>query len=100
MEGTFTVTRNALRRILVTSGVSENNISIIMGQIEKGHRHMNIISFGSQLEKSGLAKGALSNVFRRLGLDDITIHSVLSMMDEERINAEAGKIYSITLDIS
>jgi hypothetical protein len=100
MERTFTVTRAFLRRVLVNSGLNENSIALIVSQMEKGHRHMNVISLGTLLEKGGLDKDRISKLFRRLGMDDITIHDVISMMDEERINAEAGKVYDITLDTS
>jgi 5-bromo-4-chloroindolyl phosphate hydrolysis protein len=100
MVDTFTISRTTLRRILTNAGLTESNISSIMSQIEKAHRHMNIISFGITIEKFGINKESIIKVFRSIGVDDITIHDIINMMDEERINAEAGKTYEISLDLS
>ncbi len=95
---TFTLLRVEMRRVLIASGLGERDISSILAQMEKAHRHMNIIAFASLLEKAGLGKEKISNVFRRFGMDDIAIHKVIDMIDSYKINAETGRLYEVRLD--
>ncbi|MDE1856608.1 MAG: hypothetical protein KGH98_00825 [Candidatus Micrarchaeota archaeon] len=97
--GTYTISRIELRRLLTAFGVSEKSISAVLGNMEKVHRHMNVISFAAMLEKGGLRRDKLSNVFRRLGMDDVTIASVINMLDEQRIVAETGRLYKATVEM-
>lgn len=100
VEGkTFTLLRVELRRILVASGLPEKEISGILSQLEKSHRHMSIIAFAALLEKAGLNNEHISNIFRRFGMDDITIHEVIDMIDSYKINAETGRLYEVRLDV-
>jgi hypothetical protein len=99
-SNTFTIPRQDLRRILVIYGVSEKTIQGMFAAMEKAHRHMNVISFAALLEKAGVDRDRSANIFRRLGMDDITIRNVFGMVDEQKISAETGRIYNATIDFS
>lgn len=99
-QSSFTVSRQDLRRVLTTFGVSGKSIEQILGEMDKQHKHVNIISFTSMLEKGGLSRTSIANIFRRIGIDDVTISTVFNMVDEQKILAETGRIYNATLDLS
>lgn len=95
---TFIITRQELRRLLITFGMSEKNISALFTGMEKAHRHVNVITFAGLLEKSGVDREKLGNILRRLGIDDLTIRNVLNAMDEQKIMAETGRLFNATID--
>lgn len=97
-EDTFTITRIELRRILVAFQVSEKDIATIVAAMEKTHKHVNVISFAASLEKAGLSKDKIENIFRRIGMNDVSIHDTMNMIDEQRISAETGRVYEISLE--
>ena len=99
-SSTFTITRSELRHILVAFGVSDKNIQNVFNAMDKAHKHVNVIAFASLLEKTGMQRGTMSNVFRRLGMDDITISRIFDMVDEEKIMAETGRLYNAEIDFS
>ncbi len=99
-SNTFIITRNELRRVLVAFGVSDKNAQSVFATIDKSHRHINIITLASLLEKMGMSRGMLSNVLRRIGMDDITINSVFNMVDEQKISAETGRLYNAEIESS
>ncbi|MEM3841304.1 MAG: hypothetical protein QXN59_01245 [Candidatus Micrarchaeaceae archaeon] len=96
---TFTLGRQELRRILIAFGVSEKNITAIIASMEKSHRHVNLLSFISMLEKAGLDRDNVSNILRRIGLSDLTINQALNAIDEQRINSEVGRVYEAVIDL-
>jgi hypothetical protein len=97
-EGSFTITRLELRHILTALGASERDINLLMTSLDKTHRHTNIIVFVNLLEKLGIGRDKMSNVLRRMGMDDVTIIHVFRMVDESRIRAETGRLYEVKLD--
>ena len=97
---TFTISRVELRRVLVAYGVSEKNITALFSNMEKAHRHINVIQFTALLEKAGLTRDKITNVYRRLNMNDILISEVLNMVDESKITAETGRLYSASIDFS
>ncbi len=99
-KNTFTISRIELRRILVAFGVSEKNITALLASMEKSHRHINVIALASMLEKSGLGRDKIKNVFRRMGMDDLTINQSMEMIDEQKSIAETGRVYNATIDLS
>ncbi len=99
-QNTFTVQRTVLRRILTAMHVDNKGIEALLSTMEKSHRHFNLAAFVSQLEKMGLERDQIANVLRRIGMDDITIASVFEMVDMQKISAEAGRVYNVTLDFS
>jgi|GEM_PF-671143 len=97
-QETFVITRAELRRLFIALGISENRISMIFANMEKAHRHINAVAFASILERmGGLERDQISNVLRRIGLDDVTIRNVLNSMDEQKIIAESGRIFDASI---
>ncbi len=92
-SNTFSISRIELRRILLALKVSDRSIESIISSMEKTHRHVNVVTFVSLLEKAGLSRDDISNTLRRLGMDDVNISLVLNMLDEQRISAEIGRVF-------
>ncbi|MCL5122681.1 MAG: hypothetical protein M1279_01790 [Candidatus Marsarchaeota archaeon] len=90
---TFTISRIEIRRVLLALKVSEKSIEGLIAAMEKSHRHINVVSFVSLLEKAGLERDDIVNVLRRLGMDDVMINGVMGMVDEKRITSEIGRVY-------
>ncbi len=95
---TFTVSRLELRKILIAYGLTEKSIAALFSSMEKEHRHINVIQFTTLLEKTGLSRERIANVFRRLNMDDILISEILNMTDESKIAAETGKLYTASIE--
>lgn len=95
---TFIISRQELRRVLIAFGMSEKSIESILSSMEKAHRHINAIAFASLLEKAGFDRGHTINLFRRLGIDDISIRSILDQADEQKILAETGRLFNVEID--
>lgn len=95
---TFIMTRQDLRKMLIAFGINERNLESILSTMEKSHRHISAVSFAGLLEKAGLDYGKIANILRRLGLDDITVRSVLEMADEQKIVSETGRLFDATLE--
>lgn len=96
-SNTYTISRIEVRRILLALKASEKSIEGIISSMEKSHRHINVISFISLLEKAGLERDDIVNVLRRLGMDDVMISNVMGMVDEKRITSEIGRVYDADL---
>ncbi len=95
---TFVISRQELRRILTAFGVNEKKIEMLFSGLERAHRHVNVIAFSGLLEKAGLDRESISNVLRRLGIDDLTIRSILTTVDEQKIMAETGRLFNAIID--
>jgi ribulose 1,5-bisphosphate carboxylase large subunit-like protein len=52
------------------------------------------------IEKAGMERNVMANVFRRIGMDDITINNVFKMVDEQKISVETGRLYNAEIDFS
>jgi hypothetical protein len=99
-QDTFVISRSQLKHILTALGVGEKDIGMLLAALDKTHRHTNIIVFASLLEKLGITRDKMSNVFRRMGMDDVTISNIFRMTDESKINAETGRIYDASIDFN
>lgn len=99
-SNTFAISRTELRRILLALKVSEKGIEGLISSMEKSHRHINVVTFVSLLEKSGLERDDITNVLRRLGMDDVMISGVMGMVDEKRITSEIGRVYEADVTLS
>ena len=99
-SSTFIITRNELRHVLIAFGMSEKNVQSVFATMDKSHRHINVITLASLLEKMGMTRNILANVFRRIGMDDITINGVFNMVDEQKISAETGRLYNAEIEMS
>jgi hypothetical protein len=98
MGVSFTVTRIELKRMLTVLGVSERSIDEMLSQLNKMHRHVNVVMFAGMLQKIGLKNDNVSNILRRMGIDDVTLVNVLNTLDEERIKSAYGRIVDISLE--
>ncbi|MGC8622583.1 MAG: hypothetical protein ACP5UC_01305 [Candidatus Micrarchaeia archaeon] len=99
VSNTFSISRIELKRILLAMKVNEKNIENIISNMEKTHRHVNVVTFVSLLEKAGLERDEIANMLRRLGMDDVNISLVLNMLDEQRISAEIGRIFDADISM-
>ncbi len=97
-QDTFVVTRLELRQILIALGISEKSISSLLSDMDRSHRHTNVIIFANLLEKMGVDREKMSNIFRRMGMDDVTINNAFRMVDESKISAETGKVFDASVD--
>ena len=95
---TYTISRQELKRILIAFGIGEKSIEQLLGTLEKAHRHVNVVGFAALLEKIGVSRDKTTNVLRRLGLDDVTIQQILDTSDEQRILAESGRLFDVSVD--
>ena len=94
------MTRGELRHVLVAFGMNEKSIQSIFATMDKSHKHINIITFASLLEKAGMNRNLMGDVLRRMGMDDITIANVFNMVDEQKISAETGRLYNAEIEFS
>src|SRR5208283_5125157 len=94
----FTVNRIELKRMLTVLGVSERSADEMLAELNKRHRHVNAVTFAGMLQKVGLKNDDISNLFRRIGVDDVTISNVINTLDEERIRSAYGRIVEILIE--
>ena len=95
---TFALTRTDIRHILLSFSMSDKTIEGLLGNMEKAHRHLNIVTFIAMLDRAGLDRDKISEVLRRFGVDDIVITRSMEMVDENRIMSETGRIYDVTIE--
>lgn len=84
--------------MLTFLGVGEKHIDELVANLNKSRRHVNAITFAGMLEKLGLSQENVTNILRRIGIDDIAIESIFSTLDEERIKSSYGRLVEVTVD--
>jgi hypothetical protein len=99
-QETFVISRPELRKMLVGFGVPEKNIETTFALMDRAHKHVNAIVFAGLLEKANIDRDSIVNIFRRLGMDDVSIANILDSADEAKIIAETGKMFEVNLDFS
>jgi len=97
-QETFVISRNDLRKALVSLGMGEKGILTLFGVLDKAHKHVNAISFVTTVERMGLDREKSIRLLRRLGMDDVSISNVFRMVDESKINAEIGRVYNAVVE--
>ncbi len=97
-KDTFSISRTELRRVLTAYKVSEASVQKLLGEMEKAHRHINVVAFVGLLEKFSVQRPSIANILRRLGMNDVMINEVLNMADEQKTIAESGRIYDATVE--
>ena len=97
---TFTIQRNDLRKALVSLGMEEKNILSLFALLNKAHKHINVISLVTTIERMGFDRDRSTRVLRRVGMDDVMIASVFRMVDENKISSEIGRIYDASVDFN
>ena len=98
MANTYVVNRIRLEQILSSFKVSTKNIDEMLNQINKTHRHINGIAFVSMLHRYGVKPSDVSNILRRIGIDDVTITDIFNKLDEQNINETYGKVVELSVD--
>ncbi len=98
MGETFVISRMDIKKILTMLGVSDKSIEELLSSMNKMHRHVNVVSFASMLQKLGLKQQDITNVLRRMGIEDIAITSVLNILDEDKIRGTLGRVVDLDIE--
>ncbi len=98
MGATFTVTKIEFKRLLSSFKVSDKNIDDILAQIDKSYKHINAVSLAEQLQKFGLKQSEITNIFRRIGIDDITISNMFDVLEEQKIKSTFGRLVELSVE--
>lgn len=98
MGATFIVNRLELKKMLTMLKVGEKSIDELEANLNRLHRHVNAVSFAGMLQKLGLKQGDVTNIFRRIGIDDVSITEIFNSLDEERISETFGKIVVLSVE--
>jgi hypothetical protein len=84
---------------MITSlGVSEISTDSLLAKLDKLHRHIDAVGFVGMLEKLGLKQKDISNIMRRMGMNDTKIIEIFNMLDEAKIETTFGKITELRLE--
>ncbi len=98
MGETFIISRIDIKKILTKLGISDKSTEELLSSMNKMHRHVNVVSFASMLQKLGLKQQDITNVLRRMGIEDIAITSVLNILDEEKIRGTLGRVVDLDIE--
>ena len=98
MSGTFAINKIELEKILSSFKVSEKNIESILVQLDRMHRHVNVIMFTGMLQNVGLKHNDIINMLRRAGIDDVTISNIFDVLEEEKIKNTFGKLIELRVE--
>ncbi len=98
MGGTFAINKIELKRILSSFKVSDKNSESILNQLDRMHKHVNVVMFTGMLQNVGLKHNDIMNILRRAGIDDVTISNIFDMLEEERIRNTFGKMIELTVE--
>ncbi len=98
MAGSFAVNRIELKRMLSSFKVSDKNIEALLAQLDKMHRHVNVIMLADMLQKAGIRHNDIINMLRRTGIDDVTISNIFDVLEEERIKNTFGRLIELSVD--
>lgn len=98
MQGTYVINKLTLKKTLTSLGVSDNTANGFLAALNKMNRHVNAVTFVGLLEKLGLKQQDISNILRRVGVDDVTITEIFSAFDEQKIQNMLGKVVELKVD--
>jgi len=98
LSGTFAINKIELEKILSSFKVSEKNIESILVQLDRMHRHVNVIMFTGMLQNVGLKHNDIINMLRRAGIDDVTISNIFDVLEEEKIKNTFGKLIELRVE--
>ena len=98
MAETFSIEKMELRRLLANLKVSDKNIEFMLTQLDKMHRHINVLALVEMLERIGLKQPEIINTLRRVGIDDITLSNIFDSLDESRIKNAFGRLVELSVD--
>ncbi|MDE1860423.1 MAG: hypothetical protein KGH72_01770 [Candidatus Micrarchaeota archaeon] len=98
MAGTFIISKVELKRMLGSFGISDKNVEAILTNMDKTHKHVNAVAFAGMLQGYGLREKEITNVLRRIGIDDISITNIFDSLDQEKIRNAFGKAVELVID--
>ncbi len=98
MGATFTITKIEFKRLLSGFKVSDKNIDEVLAQIDKSYKHINALFLAEQLQKFGLKQNDITNIFRRVGIDDITISNIFDIIEEQKIKSTFGRLIELYVE--
>lgn len=98
MGASYTVNKIEFKRMLTTFKVSNINIDMLLVQIDKSYKHINAVALAEQLQKFGLKQTDIANIFRRIGVDDITISNIFDIVEAEKIKSTFGRLIELSVD--
>ncbi len=98
MAETFAINKIEFKRILSSFKVSDKNIDSILAQLDRMHKHVNVIMFTGMLQNAGLSHNDIINVLRRAGIDDVTISNIFDVLEEERVRNTFGRMIELSVD--
>jgi hypothetical protein len=98
LSGTFAINKIELERILTSFKVSDKNIESILAQLDRMHKHVNVIMFTGMLQNVGLKHNDIINMLRRAGIDDVTISNIFDVLEEEKIKNTFGKLIELKIE--
>ncbi len=78
--------------------MSDKNSESILNQLDRMHKHVNVVMFTGMLQNVGLKHNDIMNILRRAGIDDVTISNIFDMLEEERIRNTFGKMIELTVE--
>ncbi|MGO8791531.1 MAG: hypothetical protein ACLQVL_29650 [Terriglobia bacterium] len=85
-------------RLLSSFRVSDKNIDELVIQIDKSYKHINVLSLAEQLQKLGVKQNDITNIFRRIGIDDITISNIFDVIEEQKIKSTFGRLIELSVE--
>ncbi len=98
MQGTFIISRIDLKKTLLSLGISDASVEGMLNMLNKSHRHVNAVVFVGMLQKLGLKSRSITNILRRMGVDDTTITEISNALDEEKIQSTYGKVVELIVE--
>jgi len=98
MSQTFIVKKIELIKILSLFNISDKNILEIISQLDKMHKHINAVTFIDLLQKYGLNYNQIRIILRRIGVSDVDISNMITLLEEEKIKMLYGNIIDIKVE--
>ncbi len=98
MPQTFIVKKIELIKILSLFNISDKNILEIISQLDKMHKHINAVTFIDLLQKYGLNYNQIRIILRRIGVSDVDISNMITLLEEEKIKMLYGNIIDIKVE--
>jgi hypothetical protein len=97
MAQSFSFDKTDLRKKLKQFGLSDTHLEEIFGLFDRKSRHMDVITFVTNLEKFGVSRLQVVNFLKDVGIDDITLTSILSRADYKKAGIDDKKMQEVVL---
>ena len=97
MKNSFVVSKTDLKKMVTSLGISEGSTEAMLAKLNKMHGHVDAVAFVGILEKIGVHNKDISNILRRVGVDDASINSVFNTLDKVKIEETYGKVSRLKL---